>query len=928
MSRGSIWRKWDLHIHTPESFHHDFAFENKGEGSMYGGKIWEKYIDKLESLRDCSVLGVTDYFSIDGYKRVLAYRQEGRLTSFELILPNVELRLDKLIQSRKRKTERRLNYHVIFSDKVDPRDIEKEFIEELEITHPLSERRRLNRENIEEIGRILKQQHERWKGDSEYRVGCKNITVSPSQVLEILRDKSSIFRGNYLIALAGDWDNIDWDGQDHLTKKVLLRDADCFLSGNPKTRSWMLGESYESRKSFEDEFGALKPCIHGSDAHDFESLFRPDKERFCWIKAEPTFEGLKQILYEPRERVHIGKECPEPIKSIYSIASFGVANSVIDEQLEIVEQEIPFNQNLVTIIGGKGTGKTALLDLVANCFIDRRSRAGNDPNSFVQRNERDKPDLEVSLTFLDGGRFTKQLTDESLFPSVVTYLPQGKMEEYIADREKLHEKIREIIFEHKDVIESEYRIKWDEVSGEIASSLKNIEDLSFKINQLREEVSNEIADNLRRNKRIKESEIKDLDAKLSQVVSRSGDDSKQKVEKLEQEIGQLRSRILRLRQSRDDLESLQETLAQYQKVNTEINRLNKGFVRMGLQVAIEEFDFESRISAASRAVELIDEEEEECRRKEVELKGELGKMTSKERAHAELLERKEVVKNEHRGIIRQLKILGEKVNQLDKMSKTRVDKFSDLIKKTHQQKQIYRKMIEVFSKGKDQILSGIEFEPSVFFDAITFRERGRPILDFRRASNEQVEELRSHAESLSKDDADIGNLIKDYDRLAQGLRSSIKSKWGELDFDNWVFANYFSLNTEIILNGVHMDKLSMGQKGTVLLKILLAEGEHPLIIDQPEENLDNEFIYEVLVDAFVQAKKKRQIIIATHNANLVVNTDAEQTIIAIYEDNKISYKWGAIENPEIRDGITRLLEGGEEAFIRREQKYGFVEKYA
>lgn len=114
----------------------------------------------------------------------------------------------------------------------------------------------------------------------------------------------------------------------------------------------------------------------------------------------------------------------------------------------------------------------------------------------------------------------------------------------------------------------------------------------------------------------------------------------------------------------------------------------------------------------------------------------------------------------------------------------------------------------------------------------------------------------------------------------------------------------------------------MGQKGTVLLKILLAEGDHPLIIDQPEENLDNKFVYEALVDAFREAKKKRQIIVATHNANLVVNTDAEQVIVAEFDSNKISYRWGSIENPGIREDITRLLEGGKEAFIRREMKYG------
>ncbi|RLF81171.1 ATP-binding protein, partial [Thermococci archaeon] len=142
-----------------------------------------------------------------------------------------------------------------------------------------------------------------------------------------------------------------------------------------------------------------------------------------------------------------------------------------------------------------------------------------------------------------------------------------------------------------------------------------------------------------------------------------------------------------------------------------------------------------------------------------------------------------------------------------------------------------------------------------------------------------------------------------------------------LDFYNWVFGNYFSLNTEILFNGIHMDKLSIGQKGTVLLKIFLGEGDHPLIIDEPEENLDNKFVYEALVDAFREAKKRRQIIIATHNANLVVNTDAEQVIVAEFENNKISYRWGSIEDPMIRKDITTLLEGGEEAFKRRERKY-------
>ncbi|MDO8871789.1 MAG: hypothetical protein Q7V05_03540 [Methanoregula sp.] len=114
------------------------------------------------------------------------------------------------------------------------------------------------------------------------------------------------------------------------------------------------------------------------------------------------------------------------------------------------------------------------------------------------------------------------------------------------------------------------------------------------------------------------------------------------------------------------------------------------------------------------------------------------------------------------------------------------------------------------------------------------------------------------------------------------------------------------------------------QKGTVLLKLFLAEGDYPIILDQPEENLDNKFIYNELVGAMRNAKNNRQVLIASNNANLVVNTDAEQIIIAEFNDGKITYKSGALESPEIRQEIMPLLEGGQEAFKKREQKYGIL----
>jgi len=98
----------------------------------------------------------------------------------------------------------------------------------------------------------------------------------------------------------------------------------------------------------------------------------------------------------------------------------------------------------------------------------------------------------------------------------------------------------------------------------------------------------------------------------------------------------------------------------------------------------------------------------------------------------------------------------------------------------------------------------------------------------------------------------------------------------------------------------------------------------PLQIDQPEGNLDNETIFEILVTCIKKAKKKRQIIIVTHNPNLAVVCDAELIICAsldVKNKNKVSYTTGSIENPSINKKIVDVLKGTQPAFDKRDSKY-------
>src|SRR5579872_5923448 len=112
LSPGSVWRRWDLHVHSPSSSLNN-QFPAKGDGS----KDWEAYVEALENLKDISAIGITDYFSVDGYKELLQHRRAGRLKNLSLVLPNIELRLNNVVYTSQAENKpKRLNAHVIFSE--------------------------------------------------------------------------------------------------------------------------------------------------------------------------------------------------------------------------------------------------------------------------------------------------------------------------------------------------------------------------------------------------------------------------------------------------------------------------------------------------------------------------------------------------------------------------------------------------------------------------------------------------------------------------------------------------------------------------------------------------------------------------------------------------------------------------------------------
>jgi hypothetical protein len=116
--KGSLWRKWDLHIHSPLTILNN-QYPKLGDGSP----DWEAFITKLESL-DVVAIAITDYFTIEGYKKIKEYKKQGRLKNIHTILPNIEFRLNSVLSSKKDGQQpRRLNFHVIFSDEDTENDV-------------------------------------------------------------------------------------------------------------------------------------------------------------------------------------------------------------------------------------------------------------------------------------------------------------------------------------------------------------------------------------------------------------------------------------------------------------------------------------------------------------------------------------------------------------------------------------------------------------------------------------------------------------------------------------------------------------------------------------------------------------------------------------------------------------------------------------
>jgi hypothetical protein len=349
VDRGSLWHRWDPHIHAPGTILSDHYPAADG---------WEQFLSRVEtSDPPVRVLGVTDYYSTATYQAVKAHKEVGRLGNVELIFPNIELRLGVGTESGSP-----VNIHLLVCPD-DPEHLERlhDFLSNLKF-EALGETYRCTPEQIRRLGRA----HESPTLDdaAALEAGTNQFKVSLDDLRSAIRSSQWAQR-NILIAVAANKDDGTSGLQGHASLARLRREiektADIIFSGRPADRTFWLGQSPTmSKDEIVAQYGNIKPCLHGSDAHRPERVVAPDHDRRCWLKGALNFSTLAQACLEPEIRVFVGSAAPPSAPPSQTIIEVQIRN--VDF---LTQPVVPLNPGLIGIIGPRGSGKTALADFIA-----------------------------------------------------------------------------------------------------------------------------------------------------------------------------------------------------------------------------------------------------------------------------------------------------------------------------------------------------------------------------------------------------------------------------------------------------------------------------------------------------------------------------------------------------------------------------------
>ncbi|WP_210340878.1 TrlF family AAA-like ATPase [Alkalicoccobacillus gibsonii] len=911
---GNKWFKCDLHLHTPASL----CFRDKNVTA-------EEWITRCVE-QELKCVAITDHNtgeSIDAYKKV------GKDNGI-IVFPGVELTYGP----------NGVHLLILFPLEFTTQDVE-DFLISVGINRSnFASQDACSPREFAEILRIVTEKNgiiipahvDEYKGLQEFSLAyikdiydnqaINGVQVANKVIYDLGEQASKQDKKEAIMELNRKYKN------DNFTEDVL------------KSWSHPVKEAIKSKKAiltFSDN-----PHGEGDTQHGIQGI----GTRYTWIKmdGDPSLESLKQALLLADLRIRSDFESNK--------TSFNTPNLLLERL--IVENsnlnndkfEVNFSSQMNSIVGGRGTGKSSIVRFIRgilnkNAELKDFDSILTDQQSFYSKTGgvfNEKTRIELIIQF-NGNRF-KIVSENTPQKRFVYKFNNDQSKWELTDEEYINKYFNKTeIYSQKQIYEiavtpNALRDKIDEEP--------NIKELKLHVGKLEIEFRNLLAEKRKLDKEIKEKnglmiEKKELEARLHKLTSSDYKDVIDKYSLLEEQR-KISSEFA------DTLnKKIKEIKSNFEEIKIKKQFDNSIIKNSDLTRILDETkgDFNESTNLFSRDLNhvltgivnefIIDLENSEWKKISLEIEKEYKDLKS------------ELKPDE----IEQVNLLPELNIELSKLN----DRINELDLKEKKSKEIKSKILELLKKYmsacENVTLKRRSFLKTVMNNNDNVRIDVIPNRDFKYLTNEIrriiqrkdgfVGDLESIVENLSKNPGSLEKFKKTVLNVNKGtdetsfsgrFRSVIKGLNNEqiedillLNIEDEIRVQYRKNKNS---NYTALSSASAGQKTSAILTFLLSYGNSPLILDQPEDDLDNQLINHLIVERLLSSKEKRQVIVITHNANIPVNGDSEWVICLNSESKNIEKLVnGSVDNEEVREKICDVMEGGIDAFKMRASRYGF-----